>query len=93
MEDSLELSTSWTFGTRAFVIKNAPIFDGEESSTNVTASTMLIDAPLAPLLFRTLRTPPLGPADPSFFIADAGDKGAGMFASRDIRVRKIIGMR
>ncbi|KAJ7198584.1 hypothetical protein GGX14DRAFT_536724 [Mycena pura] len=64
--------------------------DSAGSSSTVTACAMLVDAPVVPLLFRPLRIPPSGPTTSNFFIADAGSKGAGMFAARDIPAGALI---
>ncbi|KAJ7261835.1 hypothetical protein B0H12DRAFT_1013307 [Mycena haematopus] len=51
---------------------------------------MLLDAPVIPLLPRALVTPLQNPTPPAFYIADAGIKGAGMFAARDIPAGGLI---
>ncbi|KAJ6590045.1 hypothetical protein DFH09DRAFT_1245247 [Mycena vulgaris] len=51
---------------------------------------MLLDAPVVPLLAHTLETPPPSPEPPYFAIADAGNKGAGLFAARDIPAGALI---
>ncbi|KAF8206278.1 hypothetical protein K438DRAFT_1963352 [Mycena galopus ATCC 62051] len=51
---------------------------------------MLLDAPVVPLLPRELLKPPQSPAPPAFYVADAGIKGAGMFAARDIPAGGVI---
>ncbi|KAJ7030000.1 hypothetical protein C8F04DRAFT_1264350 [Mycena alexandri] len=76
--------TEWTWGTQTFVVENAAISAGEDTCA------MLLDASVVPLLPRTLQSPPLGPNPPAFFVADAGTKGAGMFAARDIPAGALI---
>ncbi|KAJ7747743.1 hypothetical protein B0H16DRAFT_916054 [Mycena metata] len=76
--------TEWTWGTQTFVVENAAISDGEDTCA------MLLDAPVVPLLPKTLQIPPPGPNPPTFFVADAGIKGAGMFAARDIPAGALI---
>lgn len=84
-------TTPWTWGTQVFVIENAPISDSSAgSSPTVTACAMLLDAPVVPLLPKTLYTPPPNPTPPAFYVADAGIKGAGMFARRDIPAGGLI---
>ncbi|KAJ6513102.1 hypothetical protein C8R45DRAFT_813680 [Mycena sanguinolenta] len=51
---------------------------------------MLLDAPVIPLLPRPLATPPQNSAPLAFYISDAGIKGAGMFAARDIPAGGLI---
>ncbi|KAJ6590042.1 hypothetical protein DFH09DRAFT_1425633 [Mycena vulgaris] len=51
---------------------------------------MLLDAPVVPLLAHTLETPPRSPEPPYFVIAVAGNKGAGLFAARDIPAGALI---
>ncbi|KAJ7503125.1 hypothetical protein B0H11DRAFT_619472 [Mycena galericulata] len=80
----------WTSGTREFVLHNAPISDDVHSSSSMSACAMLLDTPLVPLLPQTLQVPPSSPDPPAFFVADAGIKGAGMFAARDIPAGGLI---
>ncbi|KAJ7140972.1 hypothetical protein C8R44DRAFT_762184 [Mycena epipterygia] len=75
---------------QAFVLHNAPIFDNGEYSSTVTACVMLLDAPVVPLLATTLQAPPPGPSPPVFYVSDAGTKGAGMFAAKDISAGALI---
>ncbi|KAJ6520729.1 hypothetical protein B0H19DRAFT_1270157 [Mycena capillaripes] len=56
----------------------------------MTACAMLLDGPVVPLLTRTLHPPPPSPTPPAFYVADAGIKGAGMFAARDIPAGGLI---
>ncbi|KAJ7188896.1 hypothetical protein C8R46DRAFT_1157724 [Mycena filopes] len=51
---------------------------------------MLLDAPLFPLLPTPFANPPPAPNPAAFFVADAGIKGAGMFAARDIPAGGLI---
>ncbi|KAJ7736866.1 hypothetical protein B0H16DRAFT_1730611 [Mycena metata] len=51
---------------------------------------MLLDASIISLLPKHLNPPPPGPATPAFIIADAGSKGAGLFALRDIPAGALI---
>ncbi|KAJ7647805.1 hypothetical protein FB45DRAFT_733633 [Roridomyces roridus] len=81
---------AWTNGSQTFVLHNAPIFDNDESSTIESASVLLIDAPLVPALPPTFKPPPPGPNACLFFVADAGAKGAGMFAAQDIPAGALI---
>ncbi|KAJ6456336.1 hypothetical protein C8R47DRAFT_1165406 [Mycena vitilis] len=83
-------STPWTCGTQAFVVENAPISDSEDGSPSVTACAMLLDATVLPLLSREFSAPPPNPDPLAFYVADAGIKGAGMFAARDIPAGSMI---
>ncbi|KAF7374781.1 SET domain-containing protein [Mycena sanguinolenta] len=85
-----DCATPWIRGTQAFVIGNALITDSGGSSSTVTACAMLLDAPVIPLLPRPLAAPPQNFSPPTFYIADAGVKGAGMFAARDIPAGGLI---
>ncbi|KAJ7032711.1 hypothetical protein C8F04DRAFT_958429 [Mycena alexandri] len=51
---------------------------------------MLLDASIISHLPKHLNPPPPGPATPAFIIADAGSKGAGLFALRDIPAGALI---
>jgi len=51
---------------------------------------MLLDAPVVPMLPQTLQAHPPPPNPPLFTVADAGIKGAGMFAARDIPAGALI---
>ncbi|KAJ7903401.1 hypothetical protein B0H14DRAFT_3421624 [Mycena olivaceomarginata] len=51
---------------------------------------MLLDAPVVPLLPRPLILPPKNSTPPAFYIADAGLKGAGLFAAEDIPAGAVI---
>ncbi|KAJ7725632.1 hypothetical protein DFH07DRAFT_946188 [Mycena maculata] len=83
-------TTSWTNGTQKFVLHNTSISDNGEASSTVTACAMLLDAPVIPLLSWTLQAHPPRPDPPVFVVADAGSKGAGMFAARDIPAGALI---
>ncbi|KAK7033236.1 SET domain-containing protein [Favolaschia claudopus] len=87
-------ATPWKCGAQAFVIENAPICDLDDTENpDSTACAMLLDLPLVPLLSRPLLEPPPSPTPRNFFIADAGIKGAGMFAvelARDIPAGGLI---
>ncbi|KAJ7725636.1 hypothetical protein DFH07DRAFT_758569 [Mycena maculata] len=51
---------------------------------------MLLDASIIPLLPKHLNPPPAGPSIPAFIVADAGPKGRGLFALRDIPAGALI---
>ncbi|KAJ6590038.1 hypothetical protein DFH09DRAFT_1359060 [Mycena vulgaris] len=51
---------------------------------------MLLDASMIPLLPKRLHPPPPEPSTPAFIVADAGSKGAGLFATRDIPAGAVI---
>ncbi|KAJ7655617.1 hypothetical protein DFH06DRAFT_1329065 [Mycena polygramma] len=51
---------------------------------------MLLDTPVLPLLPREFSAPPPRPDPLAFYVADAGIKGAGMFAARDIPAGSMI---
>ncbi|KAF7297931.1 SET domain-containing protein [Mycena chlorophos] len=89
----------WCSGSQRFTILDAPIFDSGEEQLGCSASTsacaMLVEEPLVELLFRDdqllrMRAPPQTPDPPNFYVADAGNKGAGMFAARDIPAGALI---
>ncbi|KAJ7287013.1 hypothetical protein C8J57DRAFT_1282543 [Mycena rebaudengoi] len=79
-----DLISSWRSGDRTFVAHRASI-SGQEN-----ACVMLLEAPVISLLPEPLNTPPPGPVEPFFAIRDAGVKGAGMFATRDIPAGALI---
>ncbi|CAK5266075.1 unnamed protein product [Mycena citricolor] len=92
MEDN-ESRARWTVGSKNFVLYNALISDGDEEDykpPNLTACAMLLDAPIVALLPPNFLPPQPTPTPPTFYVADAGFKGAGMFAARDIPAGSLI---
>ncbi|KAF7296014.1 SET domain-containing protein [Mycena kentingensis (nom. inval.)] len=80
----------WSTGERTFTIVNAPISDSEEHAQTLSACALLIEDQIAPLLFRSLEPPTPSPNPANFYVASAGNKGAGMFAARDIPAGTLI---
>ncbi|KAJ7642907.1 hypothetical protein B0H17DRAFT_1216277 [Mycena rosella] len=70
----------WPNGTQKFVLHNAPIYDGDEDDGFPSPSGE--DSSPTP--------PPPSPDPPYFFVGDAGWKGAGLFAARDIPAGALI---
>ncbi|KAF7315061.1 SET domain-containing protein [Mycena indigotica] len=81
-------TTTWSTTTKTFRIINAPISNDDERSQNLSGCSMLVEDGLLPMLFRD--EPPRTPDPPNFYVASAGNKGAGMFAARDIPAGALI---
>ncbi|KAJ7496725.1 hypothetical protein FB451DRAFT_1386098 [Mycena latifolia] len=62
----------------------------DDQHATLTACALLVDAPVVPLLPRTLPPPPPDPSPPYIVVGDAGWKGAGLFAARDIPAGALI---
>ncbi|KAJ7099441.1 hypothetical protein B0H15DRAFT_547034 [Mycena belliarum] len=62
----------------------ALVVDSEPESCIATACVFLVTAPIVPLLPAVLAPPPPDPDPPYAVVRDAGWKGAGLFAARDI---------
>ncbi|KAJ7496739.1 hypothetical protein FB451DRAFT_1386107 [Mycena latifolia] len=84
-EDALQ---SWTSGAQTFSVVNLSL--PRPDATSETTCSMLLDASMIPLLPKRFKPPLSGPSTPAFIIADAGRKGAGLFATRDIPAGALV---
>ncbi|KAF9463577.1 hypothetical protein BDZ94DRAFT_1258594 [Collybia nuda] len=79
---------SWSSGSQDFVVHNVHIQTHDPNLPPIECA-MLLDSRMIKHLPKNL-VQQLQPAQPCFEIKDAGDKGAGMFATRDIPAGALI---
>lgn len=79
---------SWSTGKQDLVLHKVSIRAHESSKPNICCA-ILLDSTMVPLLPTNLVVPP-PPSSPTFIIDNAGHKGAGMFAARDISAGELI---
>ncbi|KAJ7642914.1 hypothetical protein B0H17DRAFT_1216282 [Mycena rosella] len=84
----MRLEEDSTSGAQAFSVVDLSVLAGSYA-TDATCP-MLLDASIVPVLHKRFNLPPPGPSPPAFIIADAGTKGVGLFATRDIPAGALI---
>jgi len=87
-QDASSRANSWSAGNQSFAVHTVYI-QAHDPALPPIQCAMLLDSTMIPLLpKKPLALPP--PLQPTFKISSAGDKGAGMFAVRDIPAGALI---